>query len=145
MEFIILTEQHREQLKSFDQNVLSQSQNDPMELQFAQWHSRSRDESLSHYLPLGWSFGLFDQDQLLGYFLAQPLLFYQGLTQTLWVETMNFLNPEIALQLANTAIRLSREKHFQRCLFSESESYDSLLKGELSKEKVFAVRTSKMI
>ena len=37
----------------------------------------------------------FDQDQILGYFIAQPLLFFEGQTQNLWVEHVRAENKEI--------------------------------------------------
>lgn len=89
--------------------------------QFADWHSSWREESLNHYLPLGWSFGLWDSDKfaprLLGYFLAQPFLFLNGLTQTLWIEHLRAESLAIQDQLVDVALKFSREKHFQSVIF----------------------------
>jgi hypothetical protein len=79
------------------------------------WTAPWREESLNHYLPQGWSFGVWSEDnKLLGYFLAQPLLFLNQQTQSLWVEHICSPEAQILRELCETAIKLSREKHFQR-------------------------------
>ncbi len=93
---------------------------------FQAWHARWRPESLEHYLPMGWSFLArdaevasphSDEGMLVGYFLAQPFLFMDGQTQTLWVEHLSFSSLEARDELCQLAYKLSREKHFQRVLF----------------------------
>ena len=79
------------------------------------WTAPWREESLNHYLPQGWSFGVWSEDnKLLGYFLGQPLLFLDQQTQSLWVEYVGSPDEKILRELCETAIKLSREKHFQR-------------------------------
>ena len=87
------------------------------------WHASWRQESLNHYLPLGWSFGLWSDDEktLEGYFLAQPQLFLRAMTQTLWVERLVAETPKASEELMDLAYRLCREKHFQKILFFLNE------------------------
>jgi hypothetical protein len=100
------------------------SENDQIveiELMMKVWESRFRKESLEHYLKLGWSFvGHNPETQLLtGFFIAQPLLFYQGHTQSLWVEYLLAENILVENQLLEITYKLARDKHFQRVLFDQ--------------------------
>ena len=90
-----------------------------MEIEMASWNASWRSESLEHYIPLGWSFLVENPEnaQVEGFFLGQPLLFFGGHTQVLWVETVLGKNKEVTHQLAETAYRLAREKHFQRVVW----------------------------
>lgn len=83
----------------------------------ASWHAKWRKEALEQYIPLGWSFLIKDEDQIMGYFIAQPLLFFDGQTQSLWVEHLQHSSLQVRDQLCDLACRLSREKHFQRVYF----------------------------
>lgn len=88
------------------------------ERRMSAWHARWRKESLEHYLKLGWSFIALDpQDQILGYFLGQPLLFFDGQTQSLWIEHLQSSSLKTRDALTELAYRLAREKHFQRVYF----------------------------
>lgn len=86
---------------------------------FEGWTAPWRTESLQHYLKLGWS--MFkrnpDSGELLGYVLAQPILFMRTQTQSVWIEYVDALTPAIKTDLVETIIRVSREKHMQRVLF----------------------------
>lgn len=94
---------------------------DEMELMMKVWNSRFRKEALEHYLKLGWSFvGHDNAGHLQGFFLGQPLLFFQGDTQSLWVEMICGLNFKIQSELAEIAIKLSRDKHLQKVIFPKS-------------------------
>ena len=85
---------------------------------FEAWHSKWRKEALEHYLPMGWSFLARDSDgSLAGYFLGQPLLFFDGQTQSLWVEHLQSSSLQARDSLTELAYKLSREKHFQRVYF----------------------------
>jgi hypothetical protein len=86
---------------------------------FSNWTAPWRAESLNHYLPLGWSFGLWVQNQLQGYILAQPLLFFRKHTQTLWVEHLSS-SEENKIPLLETAVLTSKEKHLQSVWFDNS-------------------------
>lgn len=102
-----------EYCKNFPENT------DEIENQIAVWGSFYRKESLEHYFKTGWSFVAVDeQEKVCGFFMAQPLLFFDRQTQTLWVEYMSASNQEILSQLVDIAYRLSREKHFQRVLLA---------------------------
>lgn len=94
------------------------------------WHARWRREALEHYLPLGWSFAMRDRSQRLhGYFLAQPLLFFRGYTQSLWIEHMSFTSEDVRDSLIEIAYKWGRDKHLQRVLFGEYELYKNGFQG----------------
>lgn len=94
---------------------------DEMETMMAVWSSSFRKEALEHHFKLGWSFiGSNSKNQVVGFFLGQPLLFFDAQTQTLWVEYVSAINLAITTELVDIAYRLAREKHFQRVLISES-------------------------
>ncbi|UYL10388.1 hypothetical protein B9G69_007315 [Bdellovibrio sp. SKB1291214] len=92
---------------------------DEMERMMAVWNSKHRIEALNHYIPLGWSFLAEDVDTkaLIGYFIAQPLLFLDGQTQTLWVEHVQSETLQARDELCELAYKLGREKHLQRVYF----------------------------
>lgn len=92
------------------------------------WDSSYRKESLEHYLKLGWSFVAEKENQIVGFFLGQPLLFLDKQTQTLWVEYVSADSQEIFTELVDIAYRLSREKHFQKVLFSTTVQKEKLTK-----------------
>lgn len=114
---------------------------------FASWEASWRKESLEHYLPLGWSFLARRKSQVIGFFLAQPMLFFRRQTQTLWVEQMMFDSSEIRDALIGIAIKVAREKNFQRVLFFDpSPSVQEGLvswSANLLHDKIWEVRTSK--
>lgn len=84
------------------------------------WNSHYRKEALEHYFKTGWSFVAVNQQQeIVGFFMGQALLFLDKQTQSLWVEYVSAVNESIFTELVDIAYRLSREKHFQRVLFSE--------------------------
>ena len=92
-----------------------------IENQILIWDSYFRKEALEHYFKLGWSFlGFNEAGELVGFFMGQPLLFFEKQTQSLWVEHISADNVEIYTELVDIAYRLSREKHFQKVLFSNN-------------------------
>ncbi len=94
---------------------------DEYEQQMAVWTSAFRKESLEHYFKLGWSFlALNEKNEIQGFFLGQTLLFFDHQTQTLWLEYLSAINPDIGTELVDIAYRLAREKHLQRVLMSDS-------------------------
>lgn len=119
-------------LRLEDQDILSQfemqkSKEDPDPLNFIKnWSSSWRPESLNYYLNLGWSMGYFEDKNLKGYILAQPLLFFKGQTQSLWLEELRVQNIERVLQdeigqtLFEALVKISKEKHLQQVLFHKS-------------------------
>lgn len=124
-------------LQSFEKDLLSPDLNS-MEGELLSWSARWRTESLEHYLPLGWSFGAWENPSMAGasgfsgYFLAQPLVFFRGLTQTLWLEHLGYNTLNVAEALVDVAYRLSREKHFQTLILEN----DPRLSENLSRWKV---------
>jgi len=87
---------------------------DPMEREMQSWTAPWREESLDHYLPQGWCYGTFDANGgMTGFLLAQPVLFYRGHTQTLWIEHINAFDGALVEQLLDTVYRWARDKHFQ--------------------------------
>lgn len=119
------------ELLDFENQKLKELYPSEIEQSLARWNSRWRQESLEHYLKLGWSFLLRDSgsqsDQhpegiLQGYFLAQPLLFLDGQTQSLWIEHLSYSNLAARDQLCEMAYRLSRDKHLQKVYFPAQNS-----------------------
>lgn len=101
---------------------------DENDRRFHMWSSRWRRESLEHYLPMGWSFLARDGETLVGYFLAQPLLFFDGQTQSLWMEHIQFNSLHVRDALCELAYKLSREKHFQRVYFPQVTTVQNAIK-----------------
>lgn len=102
------------EVRELELRVLETQIADPMEREIFSWNAPWREESLNHYLATGWSAGIRDKDgRLIAYFLAQPLLFFRGLTQVLWVEHVCAPDPQHREQLLDIATRYSREKHLQ--------------------------------
>ena len=93
---------------------------DPMERELQSWTAPWRAEALDHYLKLGWSYGAFSGAELKGFLLAQPILFFRGLTQTLWVESLLSESAQTSQELLDTVHRWARDKHFQ-CVWVEGE------------------------
>lgn len=110
----ILQADDLEQLYQLQKKVsLAESQLDEMEFELSTWVAPWRKEALEYYLPLGWSFGLFADDQVQAFALAQPQLFVHGLTQNLWVEHLFFQSESQVRTLLDLLYRTCREKHFQ--------------------------------
>ncbi|MBC7743131.1 MAG: hypothetical protein H7061_13100 [Bdellovibrionaceae bacterium] len=118
-----------EKVYQFEMEQKFQADADEYETQMLVWDSSFRKESLEHHFKLGWSFVAIDKDnQIAGFFLGQPLLFFDRQTQTLWVEYISSKSDEVNSELIDIAYRLSREKHFQRVLFSSDISVKHLTK-----------------
>ena len=96
------------------------------ELNLTAWDAVWRKEALEHYVPLGWSFGAWKDQKLSGYLLAQPFLFFRGMTQSLWVEHLNFNNPEVGSQLVDLIVGWGRSKHMQKVIFSKELPIEKL-------------------
>lgn len=102
---------------------------DEIENQIQVWNSFFRKEALEHYFKSGWSFLALDSRQnILGFFMGQALLFLDKQTQSLWVEYISAANSEIYTELVDIAYRLSREKNFQKVLFSDGIKQQPLTK-----------------
>lgn len=114
------------EILDFENRKMIESVPDEQERTLMSWHARWRKESLDHYLPMGWSFlvknpetatAIRPEGELVGYFIAQPVLFFDGQTQSLWVEHLSYSSLQSRDELCDLAYRLSREKHFQRVFF----------------------------
>jgi hypothetical protein len=117
-ELRILLPTDKDQLMTFGKSRLALLVADPMEREMQSWSARWRAEALDHYLPLGWSFGCFKNGEMRGYLLGQPLLFFRGQTQTLWIEHLECAEPELEPVLLDCAYRWARDKHLQ-CVVRE--------------------------
>ena len=122
MDLIVLKAADQDTILAFERHRAEQQDIDPMERELSSWKARWRAEQLTHYLPLGWSFGAWDGDEpkrLVGYVLTQPFLFFRGLTQTLWVEHLSYTAPAIGEALVESVYKWARDKHFQTVLISD--------------------------
>jgi hypothetical protein len=129
--FLNATTNNLEELLAYENNKLKEIHASEIEQSLARWNSRWKQESLEHYLKLGWSFLLRDDELsnpysqeggLLGYFLAQPLLFLDGQTQSLWIEHVSYINLSTRDKLCEFAYKLAREKHLQKVYFPSQGS-----------------------
>jgi hypothetical protein len=132
----------------FEKSYLQSRIHDENEREFHSWHASWRQESLNHYLPLGWSFGLFDSatKKLVGYFIAQPQLFFRSMTQTLWVERLTGTSADVVAELIELAYRICREKHFQKALFcvhDDVELMHSVLQLGRVEDNLMELKTAK--
>jgi hypothetical protein len=117
-----------------------------MDLEIESWNSPWRSESLEHYLKLGWSFLALKNEIICGYFIAQPLLFFENQTQSLWVEHLFAEDKNSYIELIELCVKLSKEKHFQRVYLP---TYQDILQNlkiykieEYNKNRVF-IKTTK--
>jgi hypothetical protein len=121
---------------------------DDIEVQMQEWHAPWRTEALEHYLPLGWSFGVVQNGQIKGYFMGQPQVFTRGLTQTLWIEHIQFDSKAVLQDLVEVAYKLCREKHFQKLILPRApqlEAHQDLFgKVELVDEALYHLKTAKI-
>lgn len=90
----------------------------PIQIEMKSWEHPWRIESLNHYSGIGWSFVAFEGDKIVGYILAQPFLFMNNWTQSLWVEYVSSDSPEIRNQLVDVVIRWSKTKHLQKVIMN---------------------------
>ncbi|MBX3016960.1 MAG: hypothetical protein KF767_03650 [Bdellovibrionaceae bacterium] len=119
------------------------------------WNARWRKEALEHYIPMGWSFlardtavksEFSDDGLLMGYFIAQPLLFLDGQTQSLWVEHLQYSSLQVRDEISDLAYRLSREKHLQKVYFPKSPATLNSTKHMRAEEwnpQVLSAKTTK--
>lgn len=150
MELKVLHLENKPALIHLEQSLLESSELNEIERELQGWNAPWREEALNHYLPLGWSFGIWGEGHhLKGYLLAQPFLFFQGLSQVLWVEHLAFKDEETAHKLVEIAYRWSRDKHLQKVLFSKvNPSLSPILSGDLARlytEPVIEVKTAKYV
>lgn len=119
-----------------------------IELEMEEWHAPWRKEALEYYLPLGWSFSVWSENKLVGYFLGQPQVFTRGLTQTLWLERLIAPTQNIADQLIELAYRVCKEKHFQKLIIRMPLELSEITTGlpfriEKHQDNLFEIKTSR--
>jgi len=145
-EFIVLRPDHKDLLLNFENNKMGESPT--LEEQMKTWDAPWRAESLDHYLPLGWSFAVSNGESLQGYLLAQPLLFFRGLTQTLWVEWMSSNDKGSSQKLVEVIYRWARDKHFQMIVMEDKSNFSiDFLEAPFSatkQEGLVLLKTSKI-
>ncbi len=145
-ELIVLQPIHKDLLLQFERIQLGE--NPSFEVEMKSWDARWRPEALDHYLSLGWSFALLKDGKVSSYILAQPFVFFRGLTQTLWIEWIGAESQSNASQIIDVAYRWARDKHFQTLVLDENQSfskyaYDSSFPFE-KKDGLLSLKTSKM-
>ncbi len=123
-EIKVLQLKNADEILTLERGLLAAIEPDETEREFRSWHASWRSESLEHYLPLGWSFGVWHDKTLVGYYLAQPQLFTRSQTQTLWVEQLTATTEALKNELKDVARRIAREKHFQKVIFNGDEVKD---------------------
>ncbi len=129
-EIKVLSLDDREVILEYERANLKSTIENEDERRFFEWNAPWREESLEHYLKLGWSVGLWETSQtdtkegFLGYFIGQVYLFHESMTQTLWIESLSAINQTAKEKLMDTAYRYAREKHLQRVIFPENLSGD---------------------
>jgi hypothetical protein len=146
LEFQVLSTPDADEVFGFAERSLRQRIPDENEFTFASWSAPWRRESLEHYMRLGWSFIARESNETVGFFLAQPFLFFRSQTQTLWVEHIEAGNQAVIDALVDVAVRVAREKHLQRVLFIHSPDIERALTKWNSTplaEKLIEVKTTK--
>jgi hypothetical protein len=145
-----------DEILDFENRKLKDQFPDDTERALHSWNTPWRRESLEHYFSTGWSFLARDQErsssfssegELVGYFMAQPLLFFDGQTQSLWVEHLQFSSLQARDELCDLAYRMAREKHFQRAYLPNIPSLAPLLKSMKFTEwnsQAFFIKTTKV-
>lgn len=120
--FQVLSSNDIKEIYGFAEQAHALAFPDETERTFQSWSARWRREALEHYLKMGWSFVARHEDgRTAGFFLGQPFLFVRGQTQTLWIELVEGDSATTKDALVDVAVRVAREKHLQRVLFSEAD------------------------
>ena len=129
-----LRSEDRDLLLSLERKHLRAQQMDELEAQMQEWKSRWREEALDHYLPQGWSFGIFDSatGELQAYFIAKVIPFFRSYTQVLWVERFFSSSPAMQQDLLELIYRYAREKHLQQVMFEGEQFADMEIVGKRS-------------
>jgi predicted N-acetyltransferase YhbS len=115
MEVKLLLSSDMEAITDYEKSSMP-SHLSPIEIEMNSWDTSWRRESLEHYTNLGWSFVAIENEHVVGYILAQPLLFLNKWTQSLWIEDINYDNEEIGYNLMDVTIRWAKTKHLQKII-----------------------------
>lgn len=137
-----------DQIVSFEQGLIAKQFINEIELQMHSWSAKWRKEYLEYYFKLGWSFIAKDSfGSVHGYFLAQPLLFFNNQTQSLWVDHLTADTSDAKHELCDLAVRLAKDKHFQRVYFLNSSNYglDMSFSIEQSDMDIRYIKTTKVM
>lgn len=137
-----------QEILDLENRKLQEQYPDEMERMIAGWNSKFRVEALNHYIATGWSFLAkeTETERLVGYFIAQPLLFLDGQTQSLWVEHLQHTTLQARDELCELAYKLGREKHLQRVYFPNDNGVPNSIKGfkaEAWQPGTLSVKTTK--
>lgn len=119
----ILDLSNKTEIRNFELARLEVAISDPMEREMFSWNAPWREESLNHYLATGWAMALWSSDlkqKLLGYFLGQTLLYYQGLTQALWIEYIGAVDQATHNEVLDLAVKCAKDKHLQSVFYNSS-------------------------
>lgn len=147
LDFQVLSLNEIDEVYAFAEQTLAASVDDSTERAFQSWSARWRREALSHYLRLGWSFIAREQGRMVGFFLAQPFLFFRGQTQTLWIEHLEARDSSVCEALLEVAVKVAREKHLQRVLLEATAVKDSALlakyRPEPLEQTILEIKTTK--
>lgn len=141
----VLKTQDLEAIQDFEKSRITQL-ND-IEKTFLEWKAPWRKESLEHYLNTSWSMGLFEGESLKSYFLAQPFLFVESYTQTLWIEHLGFKEKKDLTELVDLIVKYAKDKHLQRVLFNQIQQLNELsaqFKFASTQKNYFEVFTTKL-
>lgn len=138
MDVKLLTSDFCDSIVSFEKKRLASSGLSEIEAEMKSWDFPWRQESLSHYANIGWSFVAISEGEIKGYVLGQPLLFFNNWTQTLWLEHSTYLSSDIGEALFDVAIRWAKSKHLQKVILNPKgndvdfvvEKYPKFQKGE---------------
>lgn len=145
-EMIVLSPAHKESILAHEKQKLGPSPT--VEQEMSTWDARWRAEALDHYLSQGWSFGIQNEGNLLSYALIQPVLFFRGLTQTLWVEWLSAETPESEQKLVEVVYRWARDKHIQAVVMESHLSFAQAFEESpfptMIKDGILTLKTSKM-
>lgn len=121
LEILVAQPTEIDEISDYEQKRLKDSFPDENERIFQSWHAPCRREALQYYLPSGWCYIARKEGFLMGYFLAQPLLFFDSQTQSLWVEHIQYSSLQTRDELCQLAYRIARDKNFQRVYFPNSK------------------------
>jgi hypothetical protein len=148
LHFKVILPEDLQEILNLENKKMNELFPDEMERMIAGWNSKFRIEALNHYIPLGWSFLAreLETDSLMGYFIAQPLLFVDGHTQSLWVEHIQYISLQARDELCELAYKLGREKHLQRVYFPQDNGISNSVtsfKPESWQPGALAVKTTK--
>lgn len=132
------------------QKYITQGVSD-IEISMIQWNSKWRPEYIEHYWKTGWSFTVKNSaNQLVGYFLAQPFMFFNGQTQTLWVDVISSEHREVLELMIDTFVKLCREKHLQMVYIpkefleqNSENSFKGLEKVQTNNQNLYFIKTTK--